>query len=589
MAPEQILGEGVDARSDLFSLGVVLYQLLCGARPFERGDEADQRPAAHRIRRDPPIPLHRRAPDVPARARADRDARDREAPRRSLPDRGGAWPSRSRSSRRLARASAVRRAAGPRARGRGPRPRSRRRGQRGRPEAQAGLGAPRDRRARACSAPPALVGGVAAPDDGAPRGEAAGLEAAGLLPPSPGYLRVLATPWAEVWVDGQRVDVTPFARAIPLPGGHPLRHARPPERAGREADRRDRRRRDADDRRGHGRARAGPPKTPRPNRRAPTRPAAERRTTDEAPLALDARSRRRGGLALRPGDARAFTHIVKPGETLAQIAERLYGESRLEVVLVGRQRARRRRAAPSSRPECASRCPRRDTTRSCRARPGRTSSLAWLGTGDVARAELLAAHEQGRALGASRRRAGDRDPGDRHVHRRGRRDDQQRRGALLGGRRTAAGSSIGTTIAKASLVRRGEVVLVPMTGPAADRGGSGRGASGGRTRRRERRDGARAAAEGGRRAAAAPRGRPLRPLRRGHRARQPLARRRRAHAPAARDRPPRAARGVRRDRRARRGRRGVRRVEVERAQPRCSTRSASRRRYATPATRVRLE
>jgi LysM repeat protein len=34
-------------------------------------------------------------------------------------------------------------------------------------------------------------------------------------------------------------------------------------------------------------------------------------------------------------DARAFTHVVKPGETLAQIAERIYGESRLETVLVG--------------------------------------------------------------------------------------------------------------------------------------------------------------------------------------------------------------------------------------------------------------
>jgi FtsP/CotA-like multicopper oxidase with cupredoxin domain len=42
-----------------------------------------------------------------------------------------------------------------------------------------------------------------------------------LAPVSPGYLRVLAMPWAEVWIDGQRVDVTPFARAIPLaPGTH---------------------------------------------------------------------------------------------------------------------------------------------------------------------------------------------------------------------------------------------------------------------------------------------------------------------------------------------------------------------------------
>ncbi len=30
---------------------------------------------------------------------------------------------------------------------------------------------------------------------------------------------MLATPWAEVWVDGQRIDVTPFARGVPLPPG----------------------------------------------------------------------------------------------------------------------------------------------------------------------------------------------------------------------------------------------------------------------------------------------------------------------------------------------------------------------------------
>ncbi len=38
MAPEQILGNPVDGRTDLFALGVVLYQLLAGVKPFSGED-----------------------------------------------------------------------------------------------------------------------------------------------------------------------------------------------------------------------------------------------------------------------------------------------------------------------------------------------------------------------------------------------------------------------------------------------------------------------------------------------------------------------------------------------------------------------
>jgi serine/threonine-protein kinase len=54
MSPEQILGERLDFRSDQFALGVVLYQMLCGRKPFL--DDAEQS-VLEKIRSEPPPPL----------------------------------------------------------------------------------------------------------------------------------------------------------------------------------------------------------------------------------------------------------------------------------------------------------------------------------------------------------------------------------------------------------------------------------------------------------------------------------------------------------------------------------------------------
>ncbi len=64
MSPEQAEGRPVDARSDVFSLGAVLYELLAGRRPFE-GDSYLRTLTA--ILRDVPPPLRTVRPEVPVR------------------------------------------------------------------------------------------------------------------------------------------------------------------------------------------------------------------------------------------------------------------------------------------------------------------------------------------------------------------------------------------------------------------------------------------------------------------------------------------------------------------------------------------
>jgi eukaryotic-like serine/threonine-protein kinase len=62
MSPEQCRGQVADARSDLFSTGVVLYELLCGERPFTGRSTVE---VVQRVLREEPSDLHTRKPEVP--------------------------------------------------------------------------------------------------------------------------------------------------------------------------------------------------------------------------------------------------------------------------------------------------------------------------------------------------------------------------------------------------------------------------------------------------------------------------------------------------------------------------------------------
>ncbi len=67
MSPEQIQSSGTDARSDIFSLGIVLYQMLTGNRPF--GGE-DPRSVMYKIIHEDPPPISSVNPAVPPAAEA---------------------------------------------------------------------------------------------------------------------------------------------------------------------------------------------------------------------------------------------------------------------------------------------------------------------------------------------------------------------------------------------------------------------------------------------------------------------------------------------------------------------------------------
>ena len=87
MSPEQLSGREVDYRTDLFSLGVLLYEMAAGQRPFQGGSSAE---LASAILRDDPRPLRERRAGLPETLEQlverclAKDARDRPASAREL-------------------------------------------------------------------------------------------------------------------------------------------------------------------------------------------------------------------------------------------------------------------------------------------------------------------------------------------------------------------------------------------------------------------------------------------------------------------------------------------------------------------------
>jgi len=62
MAPEQILGKKVDERADIYSLGVILYEMFCGVPPYSRGDHMSVMYQHVQGKARPPIDINKELP-----------------------------------------------------------------------------------------------------------------------------------------------------------------------------------------------------------------------------------------------------------------------------------------------------------------------------------------------------------------------------------------------------------------------------------------------------------------------------------------------------------------------------------------------
>jgi len=230
MSPEQVLGDRLDGRTDIFSLGTVMFQMLTGRRPFEEDDSESvlqkirtiRAPRVRKVRPDVPRDLDRLIGRCHQYKAQDRYWPTRELVRalerfvasrgvesenalivRYLRDKGIISPEKAAEHLELARRSGY---------------------QATRPTARAV-------KARSVAPWLGLVAGLVLLGSGmlvgrwlAPSGGPAPIRVSkgGKVPVAvqPGGIRVVARPWARVSVDGRSVGVTPMAGAISVPPGN---------------------------------------------------------------------------------------------------------------------------------------------------------------------------------------------------------------------------------------------------------------------------------------------------------------------------------------------------------------------------------
>ena len=66
MAPEQIVGQRADARTDLFLFGIVLYEMLAGSPPYRPAEDNEVETLHERMQKERYAPLRRLAPRCPS-------------------------------------------------------------------------------------------------------------------------------------------------------------------------------------------------------------------------------------------------------------------------------------------------------------------------------------------------------------------------------------------------------------------------------------------------------------------------------------------------------------------------------------------